>query len=184
MTSDCSCGRQARFANAPIKVAICWAFAATLTACDAGPSAQPDPQKLAAALTGEDKLAADKSPQCKLFKPAELAKFVGLPVGPGRVAAMGSGCQWPADGNDDGSVLIQVVAARYHEPHSGAPEFKKLPDIGHRGFVEHDILDLANPMAAWIEDARADYFGCADGVGVAGCCRHGALLFCVSVMAS
>ena len=139
MTSDCSCGRQARFANAPIKIAICWAFAATLTACDAGPSAQPDPQKLAAALTGEDKLAADKSPQCKLFKPAELAKFVGLPVGPGRVAAMGSGCQWLADGNDDGSVLIQVVAARYHEAHSGAPEFKKLPDIGHRGFVEHDM---------------------------------------------
>ena len=32
-----------------------------------------------------------------------------------------------------------MVPARYHEPHSGAPGFKKLPDIGSRGFVENDM---------------------------------------------
>ena len=36
----------------------------------------------------------DATPQCKLFTPAELAKFVGEPLGPGHEAAMGTGCQW------------------------------------------------------------------------------------------
>jgi hypothetical protein len=32
--------------------------------------------------------------------------------------------------------MIQVVPARYHEPHKGANGFKKLPDVGTQGFVE------------------------------------------------
>ena len=139
MTRDCPLGPLTQLGNAPIRFAICCVFAATLTASDGGAAAQPDPQKLAAALRGEDKLAADKSPQCKLFKPAELAKFVGLPVGPGSVAVMGTGCQWQSAGDSDGSVVISVVAARYHEPHSGARDFKKLPDIGERGYVQNDV---------------------------------------------
>ena len=139
MTLDFPLGSLARVGTAPIRIVICCLLAATMTACDGGATAQPDPQKLAAALRGEDKLAADKSPQCKLFKPAELAKFVGLPVGPGSVAVMGTGCQWQSDGDSDGSVVISVVAARYHEPHSGARDFKKLPDIGERGYVQNDV---------------------------------------------
>lgn len=124
--------------NAPARMLACCLLAATLTACDRGGGAQTDPQKLAAALTGEDKGAADQNPQCKLFTPAELSKFVGAPLAAGHVAAMGTGCQWLAR-SGDGSALIQVAPARYHEPHSGAPGFKSLPDIGTRGFVENDL---------------------------------------------
>lgn len=97
--------------------------------------AQTDAKKTAAALTGEDKIAADRNPQCKLFTAAELAKYVGEALSPGHDAAMGTACQW--DGRSDGDfVMIQVVPARYHEPHKGAKGFKKLPDVGREGFVE------------------------------------------------
>jgi len=100
--------------------------------CSAG---QTDPNKAAAALTGEDKIAADRNPQCKLFTAAELAKYVGAPLSPGHVAAMGTGCQW--DGRSQGdNAMIQVVDARYHEPHKGANGFKKLAGVGTQGFVE------------------------------------------------
>jgi hypothetical protein len=127
-----------RIASAPTIILACSVLAAALTACGGGASAQTDARKLAATLSGEDKVAADKSPQCQLFTPAELTKVVGMPLGPGRVAAMGTGCQWMAR-SGDGFAMIQVVPARYHEPHSGAPGFKKLPDVGSRGFVENDL---------------------------------------------
>ena len=92
MTCDCSPSTQARIGNATPRILACCVLAATMTAYGGSANAQTDPQKLAAALRGEDKGAADKNLQCKLFTPAELAKFVGMPLGPGRVAAMGSGC--------------------------------------------------------------------------------------------
>jgi hypothetical protein len=107
-----------------------------LTACG-GAAAQSNAKAVTDALTGEEKLAADHSPQCRLFTPAELARYAGEPLGPGRVAAMGTGCQWLARG--DASVLIQVAPARYHEPHKGAPGFRQLPEIGSRGFVEQSL---------------------------------------------
>jgi hypothetical protein len=113
----------------------CLVFAGLLTACGGG---QTEAQKTASMLSGADKLAADKNPQCKLFTPAELAKFVGTPLTAGRDAAMGSGCQWVAV-SGTGSALIQVVPAQYHEPHSGAKGFREVPDVGSRGFVEQEI---------------------------------------------
>jgi len=110
-----------------------------LTACG-GAAAQSNAKAVADALTGEEKLAAEKSPECRLFTPVELAKYAGESLGPGRVAAMGTGCQWLARG--DASVLIQVAPARYHEPHKGAPGFRPIPDVGTRGFVEQS-------MGAW-----------------------------------
>ncbi len=138
MTHDDYLSTQALVGNALARMAACCVVAAMLTSCDQGGGAQTDPQKLAAALRGEDKGAADQNPQCKLFTPAELSKFVGMPLAAGHVAAMGSGCQWLAN-SGDGSALIQVVPASYHEPHSGAAGFKNLPDIGTRGFVENDL---------------------------------------------
>lgn len=117
--------------------AACCLALGVVTACNGSDAAQTDAQKIAATLSGADKIAADKSPQCKLFTPAELAKFVGTPLLPGRVAAMGSGCQWLAL-SGTGSVLIQVVPARYHEMHSKAPGFRKLPGVGSEGFVEQE----------------------------------------------
>ena len=111
----------------------CCLLAAALTAC--GGAAQTDAKKTAAALTGEDKVAADKNPQCQIFTPAELAKYVGEPLSPGHDAAMGTGCQWLGR-SQNGSAMIQVVPARYHEPHKGAEGFKKLPEVGTQGFVE------------------------------------------------
>ena len=98
-------------------------------------AAQTEAKKTAEALTGEDKIAADRNPQCKLFTAAELAKYVGEPLSPGHDAAMGTGCQWVGRSQGD-SAMIQVVPARYHEPHKGANGFKKLPDVGTEGFVE------------------------------------------------
>ena len=138
MTQDCCPSTRTSVGNAPAKILACCLFVTAMIVCHLDAAAQTDPEKLAAALRGEDRLAADKSPQCKLFTLGELSKFVGMPLAPGRVAAMGSGCQWVAS-SGDGSALIQVVPARYHEPHSRAPGFKKLSDIGTRGFVENDM---------------------------------------------
>jgi hypothetical protein len=118
-------------------VAFC-VLAAALSACGGSGAAAQSAGQVAAALTGEDKVAAEKSPQCRLFTPAELTKFVGVPLAAGRVAAMGTGCQWPAR-SGDGSAMIQVVPARYHEPHKGAEGFRRLTDIGKEGFVERSM---------------------------------------------
>ena len=114
---------------------VCCLFAAALSACGGGAAAQSSAGKTAAALTGEDKIAADKNPQCHIFTPAELAKYAGEPLGPGHDAAMGTGCQFEGR-SESGSVMIQVAPARYHEPHKGAAGFKWLPEIGTKGFVE------------------------------------------------
>lgn len=124
----------------------CCLLAVVVTACGGGgAAAQADAKKTAAALTGKDQVAPLNNPQCELFAPAELAKFVGVPLSPGANAAMGTGCQWVAS-SGDGSVMIQVVPARYHEPHRGAEGFKKLPDVGSQGFVE-EALDGWNAGA-------------------------------------
>jgi len=114
----------------------CCLLAGALTACCGGDAAaQTSAKKTAADLTGQDKIAADKNPQCKLFTPAELAKYVGEPLSPGHDAAMGSGCQWEGR-SEEGNAMIQVVPARYHEPHKAAKGFRKLADVGTQGFVE------------------------------------------------
>ena len=120
-------------------LAICLLIGALVASCGSGCSAgQTEAKKAAVALTGEDKIAADKNPQCKLFTAAELAKYVGEPLSPGHDAAMGTACQW--DGKSDGdSAMIQVVPARDHEPHKGANGFRKLPGVGTEGFVEMSI---------------------------------------------
>jgi hypothetical protein len=113
----------------------CCLFAAALSACGGTGASAQSASKTAAALTGEDKIRADKNPQCHLFTPAELAKYVGEPLSPGQDAAMGTGCQWLGR-SDNANAMIQVAPARYHEPHKGAAGFKWLPEIGTRGFVE------------------------------------------------
>jgi hypothetical protein len=167
MTRHCRLDRQARIANARTIILACAVLASAMTACGGGTSAQTDAQKLAATLSGEDKIAADKSPECQLFTPAELTKIVGTPLGPGRVAAMGTGCQWMAR-SGSGFAMIQVVPARYHEPHSGAPEFKELPDIGTRGFVENDLTWRAGAIiGAESVNASVDGAGANEATAIA-----------------
>lgn len=123
-----------------ITILACCLLAAALTACggSAAAGAQADAKNTAAGLTGADKIAAEKNPQCKIFTPAELAKYVGEPLSPGHDAALGTGCQWTGR-SEEGSATIQVVSARYHEPHKGAKGFRRLPDVGTRGFVEMSL---------------------------------------------
>ena len=122
-----------------------------LSACGGGASsAQVDARKAAAALTGDDKQAAADNPQCKLFTPAELAKYIGEPVSAGR-NAMG-GCQWVttktrSDGSQ-GDVMVIVVPASYHERPTLAKAFKEVPDVGEKGFVAQD-------MGGWVAGAIA-----------------------------
>jgi hypothetical protein len=115
----------------------CCLLAALTTACG-GNAAKSEAQKTAAALSGADSAAAAANPQCKLFTPSELATYAGERLSAGEVAAMGSGCHWAAV-SGDGSVLIQVVPAEYHEPHSGAPGFRQVSDVGTKGFVESEL---------------------------------------------
>jgi hypothetical protein len=115
----------------------CCLVAALTTACG-GNTAKSDAQKTAAAISGADSAAAASNPQCKLFTPAELATYAGRPLAAGEVAAMGSGCHWTAV-SGEGSVLIQVYPAEYHEPHRGAPGFRQVADVGTKGFVESEL---------------------------------------------
>jgi hypothetical protein len=111
----------------------------TLVACGK-PTTQQQAQATADVLTGDASGDAANNPQCKMFTPAELAQYAGAPVSAGRNAAMGSGCQWPGTAGDDaGSVMLQIVDAKDHTPISGAAGFKKLPDIGIRGFIAPQI---------------------------------------------
>jgi hypothetical protein len=94
-----------------------------------------DAKKLADVLTGDAKGSAANNPQCKLFTPAEIAKYLGQPVNAGQNAAGGSGCQWPAKKDDEADAIVQVVASRYFVAPSGSKGFKPLPNIGSKGFV-------------------------------------------------
>lgn len=107
--------------------------AVVLAAC--GPSTpSSDAKQTADALTGDSKGVANLNPLCKLFTSGELEAYVGEPLGAPDNAAMGSGCQWPAE-DGEGSILLQIVPKSYHpDPHL-ADGYKKLPDLGIDGNV-------------------------------------------------
>jgi hypothetical protein len=99
---------------------------------------------------GGGAVSAQTDPQCKLFTPAELVKYIGEPVAAGR-NAMG-GCQWVTtktrrDGSQ-GEVMVVVVPARYHARPKLAKGFKDVPDVGEKGFVAQD-------MGGWVAGAIA-----------------------------
>jgi hypothetical protein len=98
---------------------------------------QADAKKLAGALKGDNAGVAADNRQCKMFTKAEAGQYIGQVVDHVENAALGTGCQWSTSGQE-GSVLIQVVPARYHEKPSAAAGYKKLPDIGPQAFVVPD----------------------------------------------
>jgi hypothetical protein len=101
--------------------------------------AQPkDAQRAKDVLTGDARASASANPQSALFKPAELERYVGKSLKPGRNAGGGAGCQWVAT-DDEGDVIVTVVPARYHEPRTLAKGFKPLPAIGSKGFVVPEL---------------------------------------------
>ncbi len=98
---------------------------------------QTDPYKLKDQLTGDSKGSAASNPQCKLFTPAEIATYVGVPVGPGENAAGGAGCSWH-DSDYEASVTVTVVPPNYFPEPKLVKGFKRLPDVGSRGWVAPD----------------------------------------------
>jgi hypothetical protein len=108
---------------------------ALLALCVAGDApARQDPKQVAGKLTGDDKGAAANNPVCRLFTPAEVAKYVGEPVSAPSNAASGSACQWAAL-DDTGDAMIQIVPASFHEMPRGSKGYRDLPDIGTKGLV-------------------------------------------------
>src|SRR5689334_6240399 len=75
---------------------------------------QADAKKLAGPLKGDNAGVAADNRQCKMFTKAEAGQYIGQVVDHVENAALGTGCQWSTSGQE-GSVLIQVVPARYHE---------------------------------------------------------------------
>ena len=108
-------------------------------------------EKLAAALKGDNAARATDNRQCKMFTKAEAGQYIGQAVDHAENAAVGTGCQWTTSGHS-GSVLVQVVPARYHEKPSGAPGYKKLPSIGTEAFV---VPELGGWHAGSLNGARA-----------------------------
>src|SRR6202035_1439164 len=121
--------------NRTLLIAVCFVCAAGTTSFAQDKAAA---EKLAAALKGDNAGAAADNRQCKMFTKAEAGQYIGQAVDHAENAAVGTGCQWTTTGHT-GSVLVQVVPARYHEKPSGAPGYKKLPDVGTQAFVVPDL---------------------------------------------
>jgi len=111
---------------------------------------QADAKKLAGALKGDNAGVAADNRQCKMFTKAEAGQYIGQVVNHAENAALGTGCQWTS--GENGSVLVQVVPARYHEKPSAAAGYKKLPDIGTQAFV---VPDLGGWHAGSLNGTRA-----------------------------
>ena len=111
------------------------ALAMLLTASASGQ--QLDPKKLKDQLTGDVKGSASSNPQCKLFTQAEIASYVGAQVGPGENAAGGAGCNWH-DKNYQASAIVSVVPSNYLPEPTLVKGFKRLPNVGSKGWVAPD----------------------------------------------
>jgi hypothetical protein len=128
--------REINMRHAPYSLAL--VFTVGLAACgQSGSSAAQQAQQTADALTGDAASDAANNPQCKMFTLTEIATYLGAPAKLGTNAAMGTGCQWTGVTNNGAQfVMLQIVDARYHEPPSASVAgYKKLADVGTRGFV-------------------------------------------------
>jgi len=112
-----------------------------LIACgQSPPSAAQNARHTVDALTGDATASAADNPQCGMFTRTEIATYLGAPAKAGTNAAGGTGCQWVNVASDGSSfVMLQIVNARDHSPPSAAPGFKKLTDVGTKGFVVHQM---------------------------------------------
>jgi hypothetical protein len=116
--------------------------AVLLTACDQS-GAPGESKQLTSVLTGDAKGSAATHPMCKLFSAAEASAYSGKKLKAGTNAAMGTGCQWSTG---DGMTMIQAGPMDYANNPSGAPGYRKLPDLGKGAYVAAD-------MGGWIAGA-------------------------------
>jgi len=117
--------------NRAILIVGCWFWATSIVG---SAQSKADAEKLARGLKGDNAGQVGDNRQCKMFTKAEASRYIGETVIHVENAALGTGCQWTS-ASEDGSMLVQVVPARYHERPSAAPGFKKLPEVGPQAFV-------------------------------------------------
>jgi hypothetical protein len=88
-----------------------------------------------------------------MFTRTEIATYLGASAKAGTNAAGGTGCQWASTAGDGSSfVMLQIVDARDHSPPSAAPGFKKLGDVGIKGFA---VPQLGGWQAGAIQGAKS-----------------------------
>ena len=81
--------------------------------------------------------AAAANPQCKLFTQAEVAAYVGMPVGPGQNNSGGAGCRWSYK-EYEAWATVSVVPPNYFPEPTEVKGFKRLPAIGKKAWVAPD----------------------------------------------
>lgn len=106
-----------------------------------------DPKKLKDQITGDASGKAGSNPLCKLFTPTEIAAYVGAQVGPGENAV--GGCNWH-NKNYSAFGTVSVVPKNYFPLPTEVKGFKRLPNIGSKGYVEPDSTSWG--AAAIVED--------------------------------
>jgi hypothetical protein len=113
------------------------AFALAMMLVASASAQVQDAKKLKDQLNGDAKGQASANPQCKLFTLAEIATYVGAPVGPGENAAGGAGCNWH-DKTYGASATVSVVPPNYFPEPTEVKGFKRLPEVGRKGWVAPD----------------------------------------------
>ena len=114
----------------------------------------------ASALTAEEKIAADKNPQCHLFTPAESRVSSVPPWPPDTTRPSAPGRQWvarPARGSATIRSLPRATTSRTGR--AGVPT--ALPDVGTKGFVESR---WARGMPAPCRFSKRSFVSLCDGV--------------------
>lgn len=111
-------------------------FLALLCAATASVS-QTNPNKLKDQLTGDAKGTAAANPQCKLFTQAEVAAYVGMPVGAGQNNSAGAGCRWSYK-EYEAWATVSVVPPNYFPEPTEVKGFKRLPAVGKKAWVAPD----------------------------------------------
>ncbi len=114
-------------------VAFSFAVLFAASAC----SSQTDPNQLKGQITGDAKSVASLNAQCALFTQAEVAAYVGMPVGPAENNSAGAGCRWSSDDFATWATVAVVSPDDFPEP-AGVEGFKPLPALGDRAWVAPD----------------------------------------------
>lgn len=112
-------------------------FVLALLCTPAASLAQSSPNALKDQLTGDAKGSAAANPYCKLFTQAEVAAYVGMPVGPGQNNSGGAGCRWSYK-EYEAWATVSVVAPNYFPEPTEVKGFKRLPAVGKKAWVAPD----------------------------------------------
>jgi hypothetical protein len=124
--------------------------AAASTTASTPPSAPAGEASPDESAPGGSAVAAS-NPLCGLFTTDEVQTMLGVPVGPGEDAALGTGCQWSGDSTLNATYLqIQVIDdPSYYVEQSGGEGFEQVSGIANAAFVIPEL-------GGWAGGAQSD----------------------------